>query len=90
MVNLRIGCVLAICLAVHSVNASDPSETCNNMYPADSYESEERYLLIQECLQVYTSDTTTDSAADPDYYDGTVEDYVNQVPSEEPPETPAE
>lgn len=82
--NLRIWCVLGMCLAAFSANASDPSETCNNMYPADSYESEERYMLIQECLQAYTSDTT-DSAAEPDYYEGTVEDYVNQVPAEEPP-----
>jgi hypothetical protein len=85
MLNLRIWCLLGICLAASTVTAADPSETCNNMYPADSYESEERYMLIQECLQAYTTDEATDSAADPGYYDGTVEDYVNQVPSEEPP-----
>jgi hypothetical protein len=88
MVNLRVMCVFGLYLTVLGANAADPSETCNDMYPADSYESEERYMLIQECMQAYSTDTASDPSADPGYYDGTVEDYVNQVPAEEP--TPVE
>lgn len=84
MVNLRICSFLGICLAVFAVHASDPSETCNDMYPVDSYESEERYMLIQECMQAYSTDTALDAEADPGYYEGTVEEYVDQIPAEEP------
>lgn len=87
MLNLRIGCVLGMCLLTWAAGAADPSETCNDMYPVDSYESEERYMLIQECMQAYATDVTEDSATDPGYYDGTVEDYVNQIPAEEPAPT---
>lgn len=69
-----------------SASASDPSQTCSDMYPEDSYESEERYMLIQECIQNYSSSSAEEpSTADPSYYEGTVEDYVNQIPAEEPP-----
>lgn len=84
MVNLRVWSFLGICLATFVARASDPSETCNDMYPADSYESDERYMLIQECMQAYTADTALDAEADPGYYEGTVEEYVDQIPAEEP------
>lgn len=86
MANLRTWCVLGICLAMAAANASDPSQTCSDMYPEDSYESEERYMLIQECIQSYsTGGAEESSATEPNYYEGTVEEYVNQIPAEEPP-----
>jgi hypothetical protein len=87
MMNFRVWCALGIYLAVAAAaNASDPSQTCSDMYPEDSYAGEERYQLIQECIQNYSTDSGEgSSSADSSYYEGTVEDYVNQIPAEEPP-----
>lgn len=85
MVKISVLCVFGF--AVLAAHASDPTQTCYDMYPVDSYESSERYNLIQECMQAYSGHNTYDSYennSDSGYYDGTVEDYVHELPAEEP------
>lgn len=80
---------------------SETHQHCNEMYPADSYDPEERSLYIQECLEAYgdsensepTMDAVDEPAYEPDevvnepaevpYYDGTVQDFVEEQPPEE-------
>lgn len=73
-------------LTVGSAFGSEANQYCNDLYPADSYEPEERSQYIQECLSQYADDETyqdetTEADAEPeaDYYEGTVEDYVEDV-----------
>lgn len=72
-----------------SIGAVADAQMCNDMYPAESYEVEERNTLIQECLDAYAPEppetTYEDSASEPAYYEGTVEDFVNEAPAEDSP-----
>ena len=85
--------LLLSCLLGISVGAAADAQMCNDMYPADAYEAEERNTLIQDCLAAYAPDPGyEDTASEPDYYEGTVEEFVNEVPAENipPDELPAE
>ncbi len=79
--------LLLSCLLGISAGAIADAQMCNDMYPADAYEAEERNTLIQDCLAAYAPEPTYEEAAsEPVYYEGTVEDYVNEeVPVEENP-----
>ena len=103
MNNVRSFWLVMACLTGVSAYASDPAQTCNDMYPADSYEAEDRHALLQECMAAYSSDSEgaysgdgessmTENSNDASYYEGTVEDYVGEIPAEEPVpvEEPAE
>lgn len=71
---------------------SDTYQYCNEMYPADSYDAEERGQYIQECLQAYSDsgdseavtedryETSGDYAEEAPYYEGTVEEFVSDQP----------
>jgi hypothetical protein len=67
---------------------ADDSQRCYEMYPHDSYEDVERNALIQECLASYAPEpqyndySNTAGESEPAYYEGTVEDFVNEVPTE--------
>ena len=89
--------LLLSCLSGIAVGVAADTQMCNDMYPADAYEAEERSELIQDCLAAYAPEPTyddsasepayQDNASEPAYYEGTVEDFVNDVPTEEnPPE----
>jgi hypothetical protein len=82
MMRILMVCFMALGLPV-SLQAQDPTQYCNDMYSSDAYDGEDRYRLLQECIasQADTS-ANTETPPEPDYYDGTVEDYVNQVPEE--------
>lgn len=72
--------------------AQSAQESCSDMYPADAYEHEERNQYIQECIQSYGGyddapsyeepayEEKAQAQEEPAYYDGTVEDYVNNLP----------
>lgn len=77
--------LLLSCLLCISAGAVADAQMCNDMYPADAYEAEERNTLIQDCLAAYAPEPTyEETAPEPAYYEGTVEDYVNEeVPAEE-------
>jgi hypothetical protein len=74
-----------------AVSAQSARQYCEEMYPVDAYEPEERQQYIEECVAV-----TADSYGESDgggYYEGTVEDYVETLPEdnrsvEEPAESP--
>lgn len=72
-----------------NVQASDARQECEEMYPAESYSAEDRSFYVRECLQAYGvnsgSQQEPESLEDEDagYYDGTVEDYVESVPSDD-------
>lgn len=68
-----------------SVGVWADSQRCYDMYPLDSYTTEDRNALIQECLQHYAPEPQnieSDSASEPAYYEGTVEDFINEAPAE--------
>lgn len=78
--------LLLSCLIGVAAGAVADAETCNDMYPADAYEAEERNALIQDCLAAYAPEPSyEDTASEPTYYEGTVEDYVNEIPAEDAP-----
>lgn len=58
-------------------HAEDARQYCEEMYPPESYEPDERNQYIEECIAVTAGEEET-------YYDGTVEDYVNSIPEEQP------
>lgn len=76
-----LGAVLAL-----NTHASSAREYCEEMYPSESYEAEDRKFYIDECLQAYGDNSSYDqSSSNPDhdrYYDGTVEDFVESLPDE--------
>lgn len=69
---------------------NEARQYCEEMYPADSYEAGERAQYISECIAVtddgYSDDTdSADESSESnyeEYYEGTVEDYVNSVEGE--------
>jgi hypothetical protein len=78
--------LLLSCLLGISASAAADAQMCNDMYPADAYEAEERNVLIQDCLAAYAPEPTyEDTASEPAYYEGSVEDFVNEVPAEDSP-----
>lgn len=95
MLNKVLFPIAAACvIAVASAFASETQQYCNELYPADSYEPQERNEYIQECLSQYTDsyavenevveeEATHQSEPETDYYDGTVEEYVEEVTPEE-------
>lgn len=78
---------------------SDSYQYCNDMYPADSYDAQERGQYIQECLQAYNDagdsysvtqaaeeesyETTDVHTEEAPYYEGTVEEFVGDQPLDE-------
>ena len=67
------------------------AQMCNEMYPQESYDAEERNALIQDCMAAYAPEPDKayeeSAASEPAYYEGTVEDFVQEAPVEQ---TPAE
>lgn len=77
--------LLLLLLAGMSAGAWADSQRCYDMYPIDAYAAEERNTLIQECLAAYAPEpqlTEYESAPEPAYYEGAVEDFVNETPAE--------
>lgn len=81
---------------------SETHQYCNEMYPADSYDPEERSLYIQECLEAYGDSGDNEPAVEPayveptydveevtdepeevPYYEGTVQEFVEEQPPAE-------
>ncbi len=87
---MKIRRFLLLLLTAGGVSAgawADDSQRCYEMYPHDSYEDVERNALIQECLALYApepqdSNESNTTESEPAYYEGTVEDFVNEVPAE--------
>ena len=54
------------------------------MYPADSYDEEERRFFVDACLESYGDEIEEEAAAaaeaDDPYYDGSVEEFVESLP----------
>ncbi|MBC6903944.1 hypothetical protein DWB84_00455 [Saccharophagus sp. K07] len=79
-----------ILLGLTSIASADDSQICYEMYPPGAYSIDERNLLIRECLKAYAPDPVEQdnysepavSNDEPNYYEGTVEDFVNEQPSE--------
>lgn len=89
MQRITVVWLLAVLFCGASAVASDSRQYCNDMYPSDSYSAEDRKFYIEECLAAYGEDDqpTRDVASDDggDYYDGTIEDYVDSLPEDESP-----
>lgn len=75
----------AVCLIVLQSGLAfagpEANQYCNDMYPADSYDAEDRSFYVNECLESY-ADEEQDSVEEDAYYDGTVEDFVETVPDD--------
>lgn len=77
-------CLLLTWLFGSSAGAIADAQMCNDMYSADAYEAEERKELIQDCIAAYDPEPTyEESASEPAYYEGTVEDFVSEMPAED-------
>lgn len=87
VVSAQVVFTLVAFVGSSAVMAEDTRQYCNEMYPVESYEAEERQQYIAECLQSYGVDEATATAAtqtdDEGYYSGTVEDYVETVSESE-------
>lgn len=62
-------------------SAQSARQYCEEMYPVESYEVDERSQYIDECIAV-----TADEYAEPQedgYYDGTIDDYVESLPADD-------
>jgi hypothetical protein len=80
-------------LGFSSGAAANGAQLCYDMYSSDVYDSQDRYSLVQECLSAYATDQDsqpvnyTDASANQgnldDYYQGTVDDFVNDLPTGE-------
>lgn len=80
--------VLALAGSTIALASSETQQYCNEMYPADSYDAEDRALYIQECLEAYGDSYESEvaeeqpsdesEAEDPSYYEGTVEEFVEE------------
>lgn len=85
--------LILLCLLSASAFASETQEYCNEMYPADSYDAQERNQYIAECMESYGDDSYEDSYDEPQeptsseedsgYYDGTVEQFVDSIQDEQ-------
>lgn len=83
--------VAALAVMASAVADSDTQQYCNEMYPADSYDAEDRALYISECLQAYSDayepevalEQAPEDAEDASYYEGTVEEFVEEQPAVE-------
>lgn len=85
MRSLPVMLLFAFGFAIPVVQAESAASYCNEMYPPESYEADERGEYISDCLAAYGEDepeqvpeTEHDDGAD-DYYDRTVEEYVDSV-----------
>lgn len=77
-------CLLLVWLLGISAGALADKQMCHDLYSADAYEAEERKVLIQDCLAAYAPEPTyEDNTSEASYYEGTVEDFVNEIPTEE-------
>lgn len=82
--------ILKVCLplflscCVATVWAASAQEYCNEQYPEESYDAEDRAFYLQECVAAYQDDTApaSDVAEDASYYNGTVEQFVSETPEE--------
>ncbi len=64
-----------------SASAVADVRLCTDMYPVDAYEAEDRKALIQDCLAAYAPEPDyQQETSEPNYYEGTVEDFVNEIP----------
>lgn len=83
--------LFALASVASAVADSDTQQYCNEMYPADSYDAEDRALYISECLQAYgdsyesevAQEQPAEDAQDAIYYEGTVEEFVEEQPAVE-------
>ncbi len=97
MLNKKALITIAALTSISSYTwSSTPQELCNEMYPADAYEYEERMTLMRDCVAMNSEPTyeeesyqeepypeASSAAEEPDYYEGTVEDFVNEIPAQE-------
>ncbi len=60
--------------------AQDNRQYCEEMYPVESYEVDERNQYVNECLASLGDAPAT--ADEEGYYDGTVEDFVETLPED--------
>lgn len=76
---------LIFSLACAHLSASEASEYCSEMYPADSYEPAVRSEYIQECLRSYAghddgfSEEADTEDGEEGSFDGSVNDLMNTI-----------
>lgn len=74
--------------AIPATQAESAASYCNEMYPPESYEAEERSEYMKDCMAAYGEDlpepvTETEAYDGMDkYYDRSVEEYVDSVSTE--------
>ncbi len=85
MRTLPVMFILLVGIAVPAAQAESAASYCNEMYPPESYEAEERSEYIRDCMAAYgeevpepVPETETYDSADR-YYDRSVEEYVDSV-----------
>lgn len=73
-----------LCVFIFGVSgnaiAEDTRQYCEEMYPVDAYDASERAQYINECMAAYGETATTEEKDE--YYEGTVEDFVESIPEE--------
>lgn len=95
---MRLLPVILLCAAgfvIPAAQAESAASYCNEMYPSESYEADERSEYIRDCMAAYGEETTEEvSEQAPEteeydgtdkYYDRTVEEYVDSVDTETDP-----
>ncbi|TVZ40913.1 hypothetical protein P886_0247 [Alteromonadaceae bacterium 2753L.S.0a.02] len=53
---VRVMSLCCLLVASSLVAAETVQDYCNDMYPADSYDAEDRQLYLSECIELYASD----------------------------------
>lgn len=53
---------LALLFSAHNVMAISADEYCNDMYPPGSYDEVDRAIYVQECLDAYLPEESSESA----------------------------
>lgn len=80
----RYGLIFALLIVAAPSMAVTAQIYCNDLYPPDSYDDpQERNQYLQECLESYIDDSAESSSPEEPYYEGTVEDYVEDIPVDE-------
>lgn len=60
---LRLLCLVSLVSLAAGAFAESAQEYCNSLYPADSYDAEDRSVYIQECLEMYSEEFAVDEPA---------------------------
>lgn len=78
--NRPLKCCSAVLLIVQASLcwASSARQNCEQMYPPESYDSEERAQYISECMAATAEPPEADTETVD--YEGTVEDFVESLP----------